>query len=118
TTPGGDGTCSFGFPGDCDNSIPDAVADLQLGGVAISQASQIISGCAVSGANVTCDGTGFPINNTQGIGITNGFNNVVHVNNFVGKVDFRLNDKSSVSANYFFGNNSGTVEDFPELQNR
>jgi len=115
------GNCSFlpfGSGGDCANSIPDAIADLQAGGIAISQASQLISGCAVTGASVTCDGSGFPINNTQGIGIANGFNNVVHVNNFVGKVDFRLNDKSSVSANYFFGNNSGTVEDFPELQNR
>ncbi len=34
----------------------------------------------------------------------------------VGKVDFRLNDKNSISGTYFFGNNSGTVEDFPELQ--
>jgi hypothetical protein len=121
STGGDQGNCSFLLPGsggDCANSIPDAIADLQAGGIAISQASQLISGCAVTGANVTCDGTGFPINNTQGIGITNGFNNVVHVDNFVGKVDFRLNDKSSVSANYFFGNNSGTVEDFPELQNR
>ena len=116
--PSSGANCSFNFAGDCANSIPDAIADLQAGGIAISQASQLISGCAVSGANVTCDGSGFPVNNTQGIGITNGFNNVVHVNNFVGKVDYRLNDKSSVSANYFFGNNSGTVEDFPELQNR
>jgi hypothetical protein len=118
STGGDQQNCSFGFAGDCANSIPDAIADLQMGGIAISQASQTISGCTVTGANVACDGSGFPINNTQGIGITNGFNNVVHVNNFVGKVDFRLNDKSSVSANYFFGNNSGTVEDFPELQER
>jgi len=118
STGGDNGTCSFGFAGDCADSIPDAIADLQAGGVAISQASQIISGCAVTGATVTCDGSGFPINKTQGIGITNGFNNVVHVNNFVGKVDYRLNDRNSLSGNYFFGNNSGTVEDFPELQNR
>src|SRR5258708_27185055 len=85
--------CSFDFAGDCANSIPDAIADLQAGGIAISQASQIISGCTVTGGSVTCDGSGFPLNQTQDKAITNGFNNVAHVNNFVGKVDFHVNDK-------------------------
>jgi hypothetical protein len=114
--------CSFGFAGDCADSIPDAIADLQLApagsGVIVSPASLLISGCTVSGATVTCNGSGFPLNNTQGIGIANGFNNVVHVNNFVGKVDYHLNERSSVSGTYFFGNNSGNVEDFPELQQK
>jgi len=118
TTP--NGTCSFGFAGDCADSIPDAIHDLQLApaGTIVSPASLLISGCTVSGATVTCNGSGFPLNNTQGIGIANGFNNVVHVNNFVGKVDYRLNERSSISGTYFFGNNSGNVEDFPELQQK
>jgi hypothetical protein len=118
TTP--NGTCSFGFPGDCADSIPDAIHDLQLApaGTIVSPASLLISGCTVSGATVTCNGSGFPLNNTQGIGIANGFNNVVHVNNFVGKVDYRLSERNSISGNYFFGNNSGNVEDFPELQQK
>src|SRR5579863_7310027 len=83
TTPGGDGSCSFGFPGDCDNSIPDAIADLmepaaQASGAIVSPASLLISGCALAGSTVTCDGSGFPLNPTQGIAITNGFNNNVH----------------------------------------
>jgi hypothetical protein len=114
--------CSFGFAGDCANSIPDAVNDLQLAppglGVEISAASQKISGCTVSGATVTCDGSGFPLNNTQNINITNGFNNKVHVNNLVAKVDYRLNERNGISGTYFFGNNSGNVEDFPELQTK
>jgi len=120
--------CPFGFAGDCVNSIPDAIADLgepQAAAFApsgISPASLLISGCTVSGtgpaATVACDGTGFPTNNDQSINITNGFNNVVHVDNVVGKIDYRLNDKHSVSGMYFFGNNSGTVEDFPELQKK
>jgi len=113
------GTCSFGFAGDCADSIPDAVADLQLAannsGFGVSAASLKIAGCDASGS---CDGSGFPMNNTQGIGITNGFNNVVHVDNVVGKLDFRVNDRSSISGTYFFGNNSGTVEDFPEYQQK
>jgi Carboxypeptidase regulatory-like domain/TonB dependent receptor-like, beta-barrel len=111
------GTCSFGFAGDCADSIPDAIADLQsagnTSGFGVNPASLKIAGCTASG---TCDGTGFPTNNSQSINITNGFNNVVHVDNVVGKVDYRLNERNGISGTYFFGNNSGTVEDFPELQ--
>jgi hypothetical protein len=111
-------TCSFTAGGDCADSIPDAIADLQAGGIAIDAASLNIAGCALSGGSVTCNGSGFPLNNTQSINITNGFNNNVHVDNLVTKLDFRLNDHHSISGTYFFGNNSGTVEDFPELQQK
>ncbi len=110
------GTCAFGFAGDCADSIPDVIADLQLGGVPVSPASQSISGCAVTGTSVACNGKGFPTNNTTSILITNGFNNVVHVNNLVAKVDYRFGERHSINGMYFFGNNSGNVEDFPELQ--
>ena len=124
------GTCSFGFAGDCADSIPDAINDLLLGpaGTIVSPASLLISGCALSGGSVTCNGSGFPTNNqtnigtaltaSQAIGITNGFNNVVHVDNVVAKVDYKLNERNSINGSYFFGNNSGTVEDFPELQQK
>src|SRR5277367_2934359 len=55
--------------GDCANSIQDAVTDLQASGVTISQASLTIAGCNLSGGTVTCNGTGFPTNNTQSINI-------------------------------------------------
>ena len=117
------GTCSFGFAGDCADSIPDAIADLeepgaQAVGAIVSPASLLISGCKLSGASVTCDGSGFPLNNLQSINITNGFNNNVHVDNFVGKIDDVINEHHGLSGMYFFGNNSGTVEDFPELQQK
>jgi hypothetical protein len=104
--------------GDCANSIPNAIADLQANNVPISAASQLISGCSVSGATVTCNGTGFPINNTQSINVVQGFPNDVGVDNALGKVDFNVNERNSISGFYFFGNNSGTVEDFPELQSK
>jgi len=129
--------CPFGFAGDCANSIPDAIADLFEPAAAsfginpanpISSASQMVSGCAVSGGAVTCNGTGFVTNNQTDVGtalsaidaitVPNGFNNVVHVDNFVGKVDYSLNDRSTISGMYFFGNNSGTVEDFSEMQQK
>jgi hypothetical protein len=112
------GTCVNGFSGDCENSIPDVIADLNLGAVPISNAAQLISGCTVSGSTVTCNGSGFPTNNNPNINIANGFLNDVTVYNAVGKVDFNVNQQNRVSGMYFFGNNTGTVEDFSELQSR
>ena len=104
--------------GDCGNSIPNAIADLVANGVPISAASQQISGCTVSGSSVTCKGTGFPINNTQSISVVQGFPNNVGVDNVLAKVDYNFNQRNSLSGIYFYGNNSGTVEDFPELQSQ
>ncbi|HET7209111.1 MAG TPA: TonB-dependent receptor, partial [Terriglobales bacterium] len=117
------GNCSFIPSGDCVNSIPDAIADVHAGFLAgaipfdVSAASLAIAGCDATG---NCTGTGFPTNNgTDPNGPTslvNGFPNEVTVNNAIGKVDFHLNDRNTINGMYFFGNNSGTVEDFPELQ--
>jgi hypothetical protein len=116
-TPAGQVTnCLFITSGDCANSIPNAIADLQAGGVPISPASLQVAGCALTGGTVACNGTGFPINNTQSINIVNGFPNQVGVDNVIAKVDYNLNQGNTVSGFYFYGNDSGTVEDFPELQ--
>jgi hypothetical protein len=104
--------------GDCGGSIPNAVADLQANNVPISAVSLQIAGCTVSGSTVTCKGTGFPTNNNPSINIVNGFPNQVGVDNVVAKVDYNLNPRNSLNGMYFFGNNSGTVEDFPELQDK
>jgi len=102
--------------GDCASSIPNAIADLEASGVPISPASLKIAGCALAGTAVTCNGSGFPLNNNPTINIVNGFPNQVGVDNAIGKVDYNINERHSVNGMYFFGNNSGTVEDFPELQ--
>ncbi len=104
--------------GDCAGSIPNAIADLQAQGVTISPASLKVAGCAISGGVVSCDGTGFPTNTNPSISIVNGFPNQVGVDNVVAKFDFNVNERNNLSATYFFGNNSGTVEDFPELQSK
>src|SRR5271155_529692 len=75
------GNCIFLTTGDCANSIPDVVADLQAGGIAVSPASLKVAGCALSGGTVVCDGTGFPTNNNPDINIPNGFPNQVTVYN-------------------------------------
>jgi hypothetical protein len=108
--------------GDCGNSIPNAIDDLLANDVPISNASQLISGCSVTGAGATaavsCNGSGFPTNNTQSINVVQGFPNDVGVDNAIGKVDYNLNERNSISGFYFYGNNTGTVEDFPELQSK
>jgi hypothetical protein len=103
---------------DCGNSIPNAIADLMANNVPISAASLKIAGCTLSGSTVSCNGTGFPTNNNPTNTIVNGFPNQVTVDNFVGKVDVHTSERNTISGMYFFGNNSGTVEDFPELQDR
>ena len=95
------GNC-ISVTGDCGNSIPDAIADLVANDVPISAASQQISGCTVSGSTVTCNGTGFPINNTQSPNVVQGFPNDVGVDNALGKVDFNLNQRNSISGMYFY----------------
>jgi hypothetical protein len=104
---------------DCGGSIPNAVADLVANGVKISAASQLMSGCSVSASGaVTCNGTGFPINSNPSINFVQGFPNDVGVDNAIGKVDYNINGNNTVSGFYFYGNNNGTVEDFPELQSK
>ncbi|MGA7931752.1 MAG: carboxypeptidase regulatory-like domain-containing protein [Candidatus Sulfotelmatobacter sp.] len=112
------GTCVFLTTGDCADSIPNVIADLTAGGIAVSPASLNIAGCALTGGTIACNGTGFPTNNNPNINIQNGFPNDVTVHNAIGKVDFNLNRNQHVNGMYFFGNNTGTVEDFSELQSR
>src|SRR6202047_329862 len=122
--PGATPNCTFATlaSNDCGGSIPNAIDDLLANNVPISAAGLLISGCSVSGsgvtATVTCAGTGFPTNNTQSISVVQGFPNNVAVDNALGKVDFNFNQRNSISGMYFYGNNSGTVEDFPELQSK
>src|ERR1019366_3730063 len=111
--------CLYGSKsGDCAGSIPNVIADLLAGGYTVSPASLNVAGCTLTGSTVTCNGSGFPLNNNPNINISNGFANDVKVYNAIGKVDFNVNDKSRISGLYFFGNNTGIVEDFPEYQSK
>ena len=109
------GNCTFIAAGDCANSIPDAIADLQAGGITPSAVSLKVAGCTL-GPPVTCNGTGFPLNNTTSTSITTGFPNTVSADNAIGKIDYHINDRSTLTGTYFFGNNSGTVDDAIQLQ--
>ncbi|MBZ5546830.1 MAG: carboxypeptidase regulatory-like domain-containing protein [Acidobacteriia bacterium] len=121
------GYCLYTQTGDCQNSIPDAIANIHAGFVAgqlandVSAASLKIGGCTFSPpGTVTCDGSGFPLNpsTTGGSSINFGLPNTVSSDNAVGKIDYRLNDRNALSSMYFFGNNSGTVADASQLQTK
>jgi hypothetical protein len=112
------GNCLFLSAGDCGGSIPDAIGDLRAAGVTISPASLKVAGCSLTGSTVSCNGSGFPTNNNPIINLTQGFPNQATTHNAVGKLDYYVNARNTVSGMYFFGNNSGTVEDFPELQSQ
>jgi len=109
--------CTFIASGDCTNSLTDAIADVQAAGINREPRQPEDCGCTAAGV---CDGTGFPTNdgtNPNGpSSIINGFPNTVSADNFIAKADVHLNDRNSVTGMYFYGNNNGTVEDFPELQ--
>ncbi len=117
-------TCTFIAVGDCANSIPDAIADVHAGFLAgmspdVSPVSLQVAGCQfIAPATTTCNGKGFPLNNqtaAPGLAIL-GFPNTVNADNAVGKIDYRVNDRNTLSGRYFFGNNNGTVDDAQEVQ--
>jgi len=114
------GTCAF-VTGDCANSIPDAIADVFASGNTVSPVSLQVAGCTFTPPNtVSCNGKGFPANNgtnPHGPAFLNyGLSNTVSSDNAVGKVDYNLNQRNTLSTMYFFGNNSGTVADAQQIQ--
>jgi hypothetical protein len=118
--------CTFITAGDCTASIPDAIADVYAGSLlgqnhGVSPVSLAVAGCTFVPPNtVSCNGKGFPANlGTNPVDptlINFGLPNTVRADNAVGKVDFHLNDRHSITGRYFFGNNSGTVSDAGQLQ--
>jgi len=122
------GNCLYSGTGDCANSIPDAIANVHAAFLAgaipndVSAASLKIAGCTFAPPNtVSCDGSGFPLNpstDPNNLSIHFGLPNTVSSDNAVGKVDYHLNERNTLSSMYFFGNNSGTVSDASQLQTK
>ena len=105
------------LPGDCANSVPDALNNLATHGVAFSSQSLYLLGCPT---NITapysgCTGGAYGPNATGGKSITGGFPDVDSSRNAIGKVDYHINEHNTLSGSYFFGNDNITAEDSPEL---
>lgn len=121
------GNCPFSGTGDCANSIPDAIVNVHAGFTQkqipndVSAVSLKLAGCTFTPpSTVSCDGSGFPINTSTSpnSSIDFGLPNTVSSDNAVGKVDYHLNEKNTLSSMYFFGNNSGTVSDASQVQTK
>jgi len=107
--------CSFINTGDCTISAVDALADLKAGGITPSSQSLYILGCNSTAPFTPCTGGLYAPNATQGKTVEGGFPNVNSSKNALGKIDYHINDRHSLSGSYFFGNDGLLAEDAPEL---
>jgi carboxypeptidase family protein/TonB-dependent receptor-like protein len=118
--PSGAGSgCSFVATGDCNNSIPDALKDLQAAGITPNPQSLNLIGMGAFAGNGPFPGL-FPVNTAPDpinpTSVTLGFPNVNRSDTAVVKGDFHLTDKSVVSAHYLLGDSVQTEQDFAILQ--
>jgi hypothetical protein len=103
--------------GDPSISVPDALADLQGHGIAFSAQSLALIGCPASVAPPYsgCTGGAYGPNASPIKQVNGGFPDSDSSKNALGKVDYHLNDHHSLSGSYFFGNDTISAEDAPEL---
>jgi Carboxypeptidase regulatory-like domain len=118
---GGGSGCSFISTGDCTNSIPDALADLQAGGITPNAQSLNLIGKGAFTGNGPFPGI-FPVNPVPDPAnpstITTGFPNVNRSDTGVVKVDHHFSTNNALSAHYLIGDSKQTEEDFTVLQAR
>jgi hypothetical protein len=102
------------------NSILDAINGVRAAGLPVSPVSLALAGCQITApgppATVACNGKGFPTNPNLAGSVIIGYPNAVNGDNAVGKMDYHINDRHSLSGMYFYGNNSGIVDDAGQLQ--
>jgi hypothetical protein len=98
-------------------SIPDALTALAAQNIPFSAQSLYLLGCPanVAAPYTSCTGGAYGPNASGGKSITGGFPDVDSSRNALGKVDYHINEKNTLSGSYFFGNDNITAEDAPEL---
>lgn len=112
--PGGGGNkCVVLTTGDCKNSIADALADLQAQHLTPNSGTLSLMGCNSTAPYTPCTAAIFGGNNTAGTGIAPTYQNTNNSKNALGKIDYHINQKQSLSGSYFFGNDNLVGEDSP-----
>ncbi len=98
-------------------SVPDALAGLAAQDIPFSAQSLYLLGCPadIAPPYTSCTGGTYGPNATGGKTIPGGFPDVDSSRNALGKVDYHINEKNTLSGSYFFGNDNITAEDAPEL---
>jgi len=101
---GGGNGCQVLTTGNCNISIPNALADLTAvnPSFTVNPLSNYLLGF-------------YPANAGQGSFVTLNYPNDNSSKNAIGKVDYHLNDKNTLSGSYFFGNDTIVGMDFFEL---
>jgi hypothetical protein len=90
------------------NSMVDAITALQNAGVALSSTSLKLMGCTV--APVNCTG-GFLPNQPNNTLFISSFPNTNTSNNYLGKIDYAINDKNRINGMLLTGHYSALGED-------
>jgi hypothetical protein len=96
--------CAYISSGNCQASIPDAIADLEAGGITPNALSLKLA--QLFPTNLGTNPTG-PTSFSPRL-LSN-----LNQNNAIGKIDYRLNDNNLITGNYFFGQLNGVVNDNP-----
>jgi Carboxypeptidase regulatory-like domain/TonB dependent receptor len=102
---------------DASASVPDALAALAAQDIPFSQQSLYLLGCPadVAAPYTSCTGGTYGPNASGQVNRQGGFPDIDSSRNALGKVDYHINDKNTLSGSYFFGNDNITAEDSPEL---
>jgi len=100
--------------GDASKSMVDAIAALQTASVPVSPVSLKLAGCS-AGASPTCTGGLFPNSGTS-TSFLSTFPTSNQSDNGVAKIDYHLNDKSTINGMFFLGNYNAVGEDHPFAQ--
>lgn len=103
--------------GDPSISVPDALAGLAAKGIPFSSQSLALIGCpaSVAAPYTGCTGGAYGPNASSSQRVNGGFPDSDSSKNALGKVDYHLSDHHSLSGSYFFGNDTISAEDAPEL---
>jgi carboxypeptidase family protein len=108
--------CVNGYAGDCGNSLLDACNDALLGGKLAPLSAQM------AGLNPDCTPAAnspglFPVvSGANGITIPNTLPNTNRIDSGLGKINYHLNDKNSISGMYFISPGSGILNDAPGVE--
>jgi Carboxypeptidase regulatory-like domain/TonB dependent receptor len=126
--PSADRGCNTITAGDCVNSLPDALQDLQAGGATvgngISPLSLTLTGCPTSlpaigspsWSTYSCTGGLYPTNSGSSKNFPQGFPSVFRSDNGVLKIDYHINDHNTLNGMYFQSAGLITAEDVVYLQ--
>jgi hypothetical protein len=91
-------------------SIPDAIAALTTAGIPLSPLSKNLIGTGTFTGNGAFPGL-FPVNTTGTGSLNVGFPNTNRMDNLIGKIDHKINDKNQLTGRYFYGSSLQKEQD-------